>query len=333
MTRVYLDEFKLPVPPESITRSIRNNNKVKTLIDGRQVNIPLPAGLTEIKLNKCLLPNQYYDWMADGTRTATRGGGRAHPYTGSADFLTFLEGRKTSRLPVTLIINESEDGLCNDAPATDIRVTIENYEISQHHDLGDAIEVTITLRQYVQYGLETVEIAASSEPEKKKSKKKKKKSRESKKTEMQTYTVKSGDTLWAIAKKFYGDGSKYQYIAKLNNLSNPNLIYVGQILQIGPASEADAYKGSSGGSSTSSNKSIIKSETEKPKSTGVKKEIAATKEDAINELKTIMASGSYVLYSGDSVKNLSGIAVQPQTPLTDNSLIAWGKGERKDAIK
>jgi nucleoid-associated protein YgaU len=46
------------------------------------------------------------------------------------------------------------------------------------------------------------------------------------------YTVQKGDTLWAIAKKYYGDGNKYTEIAKANNISNPNVISVGQKLLI-----------------------------------------------------------------------------------------------------
>ncbi|MCV7259025.1 LysM peptidoglycan-binding domain-containing protein [Mycobacterium shimoidei] len=47
-----------------------------------------------------------------------------------------------------------------------------------------------------------------------------------------TYTVVSGDTLWAIAERFYGDGSKYQTIADASGISNPDLIYPGQVLTI-----------------------------------------------------------------------------------------------------
>ena len=47
-----------------------------------------------------------------------------------------------------------------------------------------------------------------------------------------TYTVVSGDTLWAIAEQFYGDGSKYQVIADASGISNPDLIQPGQVLTI-----------------------------------------------------------------------------------------------------
>ncbi|CAM2818740.1 lectin [Mycobacterium intermedium] len=50
--------------------------------------------------------------------------------------------------------------------------------------------------------------------------------------EARTYTVVSGDTLWAISERFYGDGSKYQVIADASGVPNPDLIYPGQVLTI-----------------------------------------------------------------------------------------------------
>lgn len=44
-----------------------------------------------------------------------------------------------------------------------------------------------------------------------------------------TYTVVSGDTLSGIASKF---GTTYQELARINNINNPNLISVGQVLKI-----------------------------------------------------------------------------------------------------
>jgi len=49
-----------------------------------------------------------------------------------------------------------------------------------------------------------------------------------------TYTVKSGDTLWAIAAEMYGSGGKYMKIfeANTNILENPDRIKPGQVLVI-----------------------------------------------------------------------------------------------------
>lgn len=49
-----------------------------------------------------------------------------------------------------------------------------------------------------------------------------------------TYTVKPGDCLWNIAKKFYGAGAQYPKIFEANKgiIKNPNLIYPNQVLTI-----------------------------------------------------------------------------------------------------
>ena len=50
------------------------------------------------------------------------------------------------------------------------------------------------------------------------------------------YTVVSGDTLSKIAKEHYGDAMKYPTIFEANKpmLTDPNKIYVGQVLRIPP---------------------------------------------------------------------------------------------------
>ena len=54
--------------------------------------------------------------------------------------------------------------------------------------------------------------------------------------EAQYYTVVKGDSLSKIAKEFYGDAMKYPVIFEANQpmLTNPDLIYPGQVLRIPP---------------------------------------------------------------------------------------------------
>ena len=49
---------------------------------------------------------------------------------------------------------------------------------------------------------------------------------------MQTYTVKSGDTLGKIAKKFYGDAARFALIVAANHIGNPDRLAVGAKLVI-----------------------------------------------------------------------------------------------------
>ena len=63
-------------------------------------------------------------------------------------------------------------------------------------------------------------------------------------TNPSTYTVQPGDTLSGIAAKYR---TTYQALAALNGISNPNLIHVGQVLQLTdttPAAPAPAASGS-----------------------------------------------------------------------------------------
>ncbi len=57
----------------------------------------------------------------------------------------------------------------------------------------------------------------------------------------QTYTVKRGDTLHAIALEH---GLDYRELAAWNAIENPNLIRVGQVLRISPPGEPTAVAGS-----------------------------------------------------------------------------------------
>lgn len=48
---------------------------------------------------------------------------------------------------------------------------------------------------------------------------------------VRTYTVKSGDSLWAIADKQLGDGSRYNEIKTINGMTT-NTIYAGNVLKL-----------------------------------------------------------------------------------------------------
>ena len=63
-----------------------------------------------------------------------------------------------------------------------------------------------------------------------------------------SYTVQSGDTLSGIASQF---GMSYSQLAQINNIANPNRIYVGQVLRVnGQATSYQAPAAASHGNYT-----------------------------------------------------------------------------------
>lgn len=79
-------------------------------------------------------------------------------------------------------------------------------------------------------------------------------------------TVERGDTLTQIAVDYAGGYSKYKQLAAINNISNPNLIYVGQKIYL---TSSGSGSGSGGGSSTSSNKPTINQFGEQSNAEGI----------------------------------------------------------------
>ena len=63
-------------------------------------------------------------------------------------------------------------------------------------------------------------------------------------------TVEKGDTLSKIARD-YGNGKTYKQLAAINNISNPNLIYVGQKIYLSSGSSGSGGSSSSSSSTTS----------------------------------------------------------------------------------
>jgi hypothetical protein len=100
-------------------------------------------------------------------------------------------------------------------------VYIQSYEPVYGGGFGD-IQYSLSLVQAIDLKITTTE-------------EQKKESRPQ--TPATTYTVKKGDTLWAISEKHLGNGGRYPEIFAKNKqpsgpLKNPNKIYPGQILKL-----------------------------------------------------------------------------------------------------
>lgn len=219
----YLGNVLLPVPPKKLDMKIDNKNKTYDLINNSQINILKSPGLTSIEF-EILLPNSKYPFAMYKDN-----------FQNAKYYLKILEQLKINKSAFQfIVVRKFPNG--KDIYSTDIKVSLEDYTITDTTDEGFDNKVKIKLKQYREYSTKTMQItikqykppvvtrtvttnntaAAAPQPS------------------GQNYTVKRGDCLWNIAKKFYGNGSKYTtiYNANRDKIKNPNLIYPNQVLWI-----------------------------------------------------------------------------------------------------
>lgn len=218
--KMYLDGVLMPITPSKVKVKINNQNETLTLISGEEINILKAAGLTDVSFD-LLLPQVPYPF--------TNGGVQPADY-----YLSLFERLKTAKEPFQWILNrEKPNG--SRLFYTNLTVGMEDYQITDDAEEGFDITVTVSLKQYRHYGTKTVTIQPAPTPATKPTATVEPPKRETSQAPKQsTYTVKSGDCLWNIAKKYLGDGSRYNEIYNLNKdkIKNPNLIYAGQVLTL-----------------------------------------------------------------------------------------------------
>lgn len=129
---------------------------------------------------------------------------------------------KASRKPVHFIAT---------ACGVDLYATIEDFSYSEEGGDPGTYQYSMTLKEYREITVRQVKVNIP----KATATVKKEEPRVDNTVQPKTYTVKSGDCLWNIAKKLYGNGAQYTKIYEANKGvigGNPNLIYAGQVLTI-----------------------------------------------------------------------------------------------------
>lgn len=217
----YLGKTLLPVAPQKLQLKIKGANKTYTLINDGEINVLKTPGLTDIEFD-ALLPNVKYPFAV-----------YKNGFTRAKSFLEVLKNYKQDKETFQLIVTRT---LPNGKMLfdTNMKVSLESYTIKEDaKNYGMDVMVTVKLKQYRDYATKTCNIKfASSKP--KIVPQPVRAAENPPKPANQTYTVVRGDCLWNIAKKYYGNGSKYTviYNANRDKIKNPNLIYPGQVLTI-----------------------------------------------------------------------------------------------------
>lgn len=243
------DVLTFPITPSELTIKVGSNNKKVTLINEGDINILKSPSLVEVSFD-ARFPMRKYPYARE-----------FQSFQSYFDkFKDLKENKKSFRF---IVARSTPNG--KRTWDTNLLMALESFELKEDADEGDDVIISFELKQFKEYGskklpnsyLQTINRAnvtvknnnstQTAKPSTTTSTSEKPRATDSiDTTKTHSYTIQSGDTLWGIAKKFYGDGSKHTTIYNANKTvienkakaygkkssSNGSLIYPGTKLTI-----------------------------------------------------------------------------------------------------
>lgn len=209
---ISLGNITFPINPKGIKVNVASKNNTITLIDGDEYVIPKKGVLKEFYF-EVLLPSLKYPF-------AIYNNGFVEPKV-YIEYITNLKEKcEVVDFKIFRKIGKKEYN-------QSISVVVESFTIREDFDTGYDFYVDLVLKEHRTLKsslIENTNLVESTATN----------NTTNSSLAYDEYVVKSGDNLWNIAKKKYGDGSKYTIILEANKdkVSNPNLIYPNTILNI-----------------------------------------------------------------------------------------------------
>lgn len=197
-------KFQLPVKPSDYNVAVSQKNTVVNVIKLGDLNLMGNTGLRELPLSS-FFPAKDYNFSNNADRKDPQW------------YVDKIEEWRGANEPIRVVIIDNLTGALN------MEVSIESFTYGEKDATGD-IYYTLNLKEYKKPKIKNLSDNKNSS-----------RAVQGENTNSgKSYTVKSGDNLWKISKQFYGKGENYNkiYEANKDKISNPNLIYVGQVLII-----------------------------------------------------------------------------------------------------
>ncbi|MDF2804050.1 MAG: Peptidoglycan-binding lysin protein [Anaerocolumna sp.] len=209
--------FRLPTNPEEIKFTTSQANSKYEVLKLGQIVIPTHMELMEYSF-ECELPLKIQSYVLNQNEFKT-----------ANEYLVLFRKWREKMVPIRFMagrINSSDKLIGNHINKL---VLIEELTITERAGEEGDKYVSFKLKEYRKFGK-----YIGKEIDKKTGNEIKGKNQGSNPKNTGTHVVVSGDNLWNLAKKYYGDGSKYTkiYNGNKDKLKSPSLIYPGQKLVI-----------------------------------------------------------------------------------------------------
>lgn len=212
MYQFWLGDILLPISPEKITVDTKSHNRCEFMVDGSEINLVEGPRLRLFKFD-VLIPYSEYPFS-----------NYLYGFVEGDVIKNKIEELKNNKTVFQFVITRIRGKEVHQY--TDHKCVIEEISIIESAQNGFDIVMSLTLREYKEFGAKFINNDGTKTQIRQED--------NAPKAENQSYSVKSGDSLWSIAKKFYNDGSKWKTIYNANTsvISNPNVIKTGMVITI-----------------------------------------------------------------------------------------------------
>ncbi len=204
---LYIDHVLFPVAPGKIVVKTKTENEVIDLVDGSFTVKVGGVGPKRIEV-ELLLPMSRYPFAS-----------YENGFCDGGYYVDELNRIIGENKPVWFDVYRTFPDM-NKTYLTNILVTVDSVEITENAENGMDMTAKVNMTEYRKCETKIVD------------EKKKKSYRTDAFEAPLTYTVKRGDSLWLICKRFFDDGSMYKSIAELNNIKAPYTLYEGQVIKL-----------------------------------------------------------------------------------------------------
>lgn len=205
--------FRIPVNPPEIEVKEQGQGKTYTIVKLGEINIIKEPKLTEIRFES-FFPAQRYPFVVGQTLLEP------------SAYVNLLKKWLDERQVVRFVMTGSTVDI-------NLPVSIEDFTWREKAGAVGDIEYELSLKRYVYHAPKKVVIQQQAN----KVTVQKKQSRPNEKKPPRTYTLRPGDTLWGLAQRFLGSGTRWREIANLNGIKDSQVrkLPVGLVVKIPPA--------------------------------------------------------------------------------------------------